>query len=173
MEDKGVHTGKRKRGILESMQAQAGQEDANRDEAVTRAATDPDTEVGMTVRYTLREHDKQGGNKENIIGSPTDRRMSAYSADNDDTRKEPTQGTHGVERVSTQRRAGRGDGRTEGGTHAARKEQNPACIRSDLGLDRRAYTANKQRASGSMMTFARSTTADREGRCEHRTWWIG
>ena len=72
MEDKGLRTGKRKRGIPESMQGQAGQEDANRDEAVTKAATDPDTEVGMTVCSTTREHGKQRENKERIIGSPTD-----------------------------------------------------------------------------------------------------
>ena len=125
----------------------------------------------MTVRSTAREHGKQRENKERVIGSPTDRRRSAYSADSD-TRKEPTEGTHGAERDGIQRCAGRGDGRTEGGTHAARKGQSPACIRGDQGLDRRTYAANKGRAIGSMTTSVRSTTADRERRCEHRTWWI-
>ena len=67
----------------------------------------------MTVRSTTREHDKQGENKERVIGSPIDQRTSAYSADNDDTRKEPTKGTHEAERVGTRRHAGRGDGRTK------------------------------------------------------------
>ena len=165
VEDKGVHTGKRKRGIPENVRGQAGQEDTNRNGAVTKAAKDPNTEVGMTVRSTTREHDKQRENKEREIGSPTDRRTSAYSADNNDTWKEPTEDTHGAKRIGTRRRAGRGDGRTEGGPHATRKGRNPARIRRDRGLDRRAYAANKRRA--------RSTMAGREGRCEHRTWWIG
>ena len=106
MEDKGLRTGKRKRDIPKSMQGQVGQEGANRDEAVTKTAKNPDTEVGMTVRSTAREHGKQGRNKECVMGPPTDRRTSTYSADNNDTRKEPTEGTHGAERVSTRRRAG-------------------------------------------------------------------
>ena len=169
MEDKGLRTEKRKRGIPKSLQNQTGQDSTNRDGVVTKAAKDPDTKVGMTVRSTAREHGKQRENKERIIGSPTDRRTSAYSANNNDTRKEPTEGAHGAERVGTRKRAGRGDGRTEGGTHATRKGRSPACIRSDRWLDRRTYAANKWREIGSMMTFARSTTADREGRCEHRT----
>ena len=106
MEDKGLRTGKRKRGIPKSLQDQTGQESTNRDEAVTKAAKDPDTEVGMTVRSTTGEHGKQGENKECIIGSLMDRIMSAYSAHNNDTRKKPMEGTHGAERVSTRRRAG-------------------------------------------------------------------
>ena len=103
-----------------------------------KAAKDPNTEVGLTVRSTAREHGKQGENKECVIGSPTDRRTSVYSVDNDDTRKEPTEGPHGAERVGTRRRTRRGDSQTEGGTHAA----------------------NKGRAIGSMTTFARTTTTD-------------
>ena len=165
VENEGSRTVKNKWSIPESLRDQAGRESTNRDGAVTKAAKDPNTEVGMTVRSTTREHGKQRENKERVIGSPTDRRTSAYSADNNDTRKEPTEGTHGAKRVGTRRRAGRGDGRTEGGPHATRKGRNPARIRRDRGLDRRAYAANKRRA--------RSTTAGREGRREHRTWWIG
>ena len=71
VENGGSHTVKRKRSIPESLQGQAGQESASRDEAVTRAATDPDTEVGMTVCFIARDHGKQGRNKEHVMGSPT------------------------------------------------------------------------------------------------------
>ena len=67
-ENKGLRTEKRKRGIPEG---QAGHEGASRDEAVPRAAKDPNTEVGMTVRSTAREHNKQGRNEEHVMGSPT------------------------------------------------------------------------------------------------------
>ena len=110
VEDKGLRTGKRKRDIPESMQVQAGQEGASRDEAVTRAAKDPDTEVGMTVGSTAREYDKQGRNEERVMGSRTDRRTSAYSVENDDTREETTEGSHGAKGVAMPRCLGRGDG---------------------------------------------------------------
>ena len=109
-ENEGSRTVKNKWSIPESLRDQAGRESTNRDGAVTKAAKDPNTEVGMTVRSTTTEHGKQRENKERVIGSPTDRRTSAYSADNNDTRKEPTEGTHGAKRVGTRRRAGRGDG---------------------------------------------------------------
>ena len=68
------------------------------DEAVTRAAKDTkagdiDTDAEMEVRSTAREHDKQGRNKERVMGSHTDRRTRKYSEDNDDTQEEPTEGT--------------------------------------------------------------------------------
>ena len=68
MEDKGLRIGKRKRGIPQSLQNQTDQESTNRDGAVTKATKDPDTEVGMTVRSTAREHGKQRENKERVIG---------------------------------------------------------------------------------------------------------
>ena len=83
------------------------------------------------------------------------------------------EGMRGAERVGTPRSSRRGDGRTKGGTHATREGQNPPCIRSGRGLDWRTYAANKGREIGSMTMFTRSTTDDREERCEHRTWWIG
>ena len=110
MEGKGLRTGKRKRGIPKSMQGQAGQEGANRDKAVTKATKDPDTEVGMMVRSTTSKHGKQGTNEDRVMGSPTDRRTSVYSKDNNDKWEEPTEGTHGAERVGTPRCSGRGDG---------------------------------------------------------------
>ena len=81
------------------------------DEAVTRAAKDTkagdiDTDAEMEVRSTAREHDKQGRNKERVMGSPTDRRTSAYSKDHNNTREEPTEGTHGAERVGIPRCSG-------------------------------------------------------------------
>ena len=72
MEDKGLRTRKRKRGIAKSMQGQASQEGANWDKAGMKVVKDPNTEVGMTVYSTAREHGKQGENKEHVIGSPTD-----------------------------------------------------------------------------------------------------
>ena len=110
MEDKGLRTVKRKCDIPESMQGQAGQESASRDEAVPRPTKDPGTEVGIAVCSTAREHNKQGRNKEHVMGSPTDRRTSVYSKDNNDKWEEPTEGTHGAERVGTPRCSGRGDG---------------------------------------------------------------
>ena len=91
---------------MEDMRGQSGQESVSRDKAVPRAAKDPDMEAGMTVRSTAREHDKQGRNKEGIMGSPTDRRTSAYSKDHNNTREEPTEGTHGAERVGIPRCSG-------------------------------------------------------------------
>ena len=41
-EDKGLHTGKRKRGVPEDMRGQPCQEGESRDEAVTRATEDND-----------------------------------------------------------------------------------------------------------------------------------
>ena len=55
------------------------------------------------------------------MGSPTSRRTSAYSEDNDYTREQPTEGMRGVEGVGTPRYSGRGDGRTKGGTHTTRE----------------------------------------------------
>ena len=93
MENEGSHTMKSKRSIPGSLQGQAGQENASRDVAVTRATKDPGTKVGMTVCFTAREHDKQWRNKERVMGSHTDRRTRKYSEDNDDTQEEPTEGT--------------------------------------------------------------------------------
>ena len=108
------------------MRGEAGQEGLSQDEAVTRAANDTeagdaDTDVRMKVRSTAREHDKEGIIKEHIMGSPTSRRTSAYSEDNDYTREQPTEGMRGVEGVGTPRYSGRGDGRTKGGTHTTRE----------------------------------------------------
>ena len=55
---------------------------------------------------------------------------------------------------------GRGDDRTEGGTHAAREGRNTANNRSDQGPNRRAYTVDKARAIGS----ATMIREDRSGR---------
>ena len=71
VEDKGLRTVKRKCDIPESMQGQAGQESASRDEAVPRPTKDPGTEVGIAVCSTAREHNKQGRNEEHVMGSPT------------------------------------------------------------------------------------------------------
>ena len=111
VENGGSHIVKRKRGIPEDVWGQAGQEGVGQDEAVTRAvndteAGDVDTDVGMEVRSTAREHGKQGRNKERVMGSPMDRRMSAYSEENDDTREEPMEGTRRAERVGTSRCSG-------------------------------------------------------------------
>ena len=106
MENGGSHTVKRKRSIPESLLGQERQESASRDEAVTRATKEPNTKGGLAVRSTARENGKQGRNKERVMGSPTNRRMSAYSDDNDDTQEETTEGTCGAERVSTPRCSG-------------------------------------------------------------------
>ena len=72
VENEGSRTVKNKWSIPKSLQDQAGPKSVNRNEAVTKSAKDPDTEVGMTVRSTVREHGKQGRNEERVMGSPTD-----------------------------------------------------------------------------------------------------
>ena len=84
-ENNGVHTGKRKRGgFPEGMRGHAGQKGASRGEAVTRASKDTDTEVGMMVCSTAREHGKQWKGGKRVMGSSKDRSTSTHSEDNID-----------------------------------------------------------------------------------------
>ena len=148
------------------------------DEAVTITAKDTeagntDTDVGMEVHSTAREHRGQGRNEECVMWSHENLRMSVYSKVDIDAQVEPSEGKCEMERGSTPRYLGRGDGRAEGGTHAAREGRNPACDRSDRESNWRTCTANEGRVTGSATLFERATTTDRGRRCEHRVWWIG
>ena len=154
-ESKALRTGKRKRDVPEDMRDQTCQEGARRGEAITRASKGTDTEVGMMVCSTPREHEKQRKGGKRAKRSSEDRSTSTHSESKIDIRGKPTEGKPGKGKVGTRRRAERGDGRTEGGTHAARVRRNSRCVRSDRGLDRGTYAA------------------EREGRYEHRIWWIG
>ena len=71
-----------------------------------------------------------------------DLRASAYSEVNIDMWVEPTEGKRGMERDSTRRCSGRGDDQAKGGTKVSREGQNSTCNRSDLGPNRRTYTAD-------------------------------
>ena len=107
------------------------------------------------VCSTPREHEKQRKGGKRAKRSSEDRSTSTHSESKIDIRGKPTEGKPGKGKVGMRRRAERGDGRTEGGTHAARVRRNSRCVRSDRGLDRGTYAA------------------EREGKYEHRTWWIG
>ena len=154
-ENNGVHTGKRKRGgFPEGIQGQAGQEGASRGEAITRASRDTDTEVGMTIRSTTREHGEKGESEKRVMGSSKDRSTSTHSEGNIDIRGKPTEGKRGAERVGTPR-------------CAARKGRNPACDRERI---RRIYEADKGRATGSATAFGRT---ERGGKHGHRIRRVG
>ena len=101
------------------MRGQKCQKGVSRDEAVTRSAKDTDTDVGMEVRSTMREHGEKGRSEERVMGSRKDRRTSAHSVNNDDTRKGPMEGMHGAERVGTPKCSGCGGGQTNGARNPA------------------------------------------------------
>ena len=111
MENEGLRTGKSKHGIPKDGWGRAGREGVHQDEAVTRAMEDteagiPDTDVGMEVHPTMREHHGQGRNGERVMWSHEDLRRSAYSEVNIDVWVEPTEGKRGTERDNTTRCSG-------------------------------------------------------------------
>ena len=92
---KGLRPATRAQG---STRNRASRDGVNREEADTKPAKDLGTEAKAAIRYTAKERGTQKRNKERATRSSTDQRTSAYSADNNDTRKEPTQGTDGAEK---------------------------------------------------------------------------
>ena len=134
--------------VDENLHDSGTKEGVGRDEAVMRAVKDTDTEVGVMARSTTRKHNEQGENRKCVMGSSKDRSTSAHSKDNINVRGEPMRGKRRAGRVGTPR-------------CAARKRRNPAISR--------IYEADKGTATGLAMAFGRT---EREGRCEHRTWWF-
>ena len=171
-ENNGLRAGKRKRDFPDDVRGQAGQEDT-------------DTEVGVMVRSTAKEHGKRRKGEERVMGSPKDQRNNAHLEGNIDVRGEPTGGKRKAERVGTPRCSACGGDRAKGGTYAAHKGRNPACDRRSRERIRRTYTADKARETGSTTTFGRIGQRRRRARRiwrigwrrrfgdEHRIWRIG
>ena len=177
VENGGLRTGKRKRGVTKDVRGQAGQEGVPRDGAATSEvaedseAESTDAEVGEAT-YLFERVRGAERNTKRVMGSSKDRSTSTHSEGNIDVRGKPTEGKSGAERVGTPR-------------CATRKGRNPACDRRDRERVRRIYEAGKGRATGSATACGRTERGGKRGHRvwrigwsqrfgdEHRIWWIG
>ena len=135
-------------------------------------AESTDTDIGMVVHSTVREHHRQGRNKEHVMWSLKNLGMSTYFKVDVDVRVEPSECKRGTKGDGASTCLGRGDGRVEGGTYEVHEGWYPTCDQSGQESSRRMHAVKEGGAIGSATSFGRSTKTGRGGRCECRIWWI-